>query len=466
VSDERALFAAICANPEEDTPRLMYADWLQEHGDEHTRARAEFIRAQIESYYLPPEDDDREAVERRFNLDQRETELQRDGKGYRRPWAAWGQSPPQGTPEGVTFLSGHPDWFVRGFHGFAMSTAERFVAVGASLFGMHPVHGLFDEPRGAVGKPEAIAKLLTLPWLTRIKRMELNFDGPFTEPVFGCERLANLERLTFRRGELGPVGSPIVGSRGALSRLQSLTVSASVIWPSLMGRLLELLPGDCLTELNLNPTEGDTAGALRWLATSGRFPNLTRLRVTKRHNDPVFAPALQATVQAPFWQRLRTFGLKWGVTDTDAELLAAAPSAPIHDLDLSHSSLTPAGLATLAASPLLRSVTKLSLRWGRFGNAGMVALAKSPNLANLSVLDLENCDLGSKGIKALVGAPWVDGLVTLNLRQNSIKKAGAEALIAARFPHLRSLSMFQCVRTGELQKQLANRFGPVVNLSA
>jgi uncharacterized protein (TIGR02996 family) len=43
-AEERALLAAIIANPEEDTPRLVYADWLQEHGREE---RAELIRAQI-----------------------------------------------------------------------------------------------------------------------------------------------------------------------------------------------------------------------------------------------------------------------------------------------------------------------------------------------------------------------------------------------------------------------------------
>jgi uncharacterized protein (TIGR02996 family) len=41
--EQRALWAAIRANPDDDTPRLVYADWLQEHGDE---ARAEFIRVQ------------------------------------------------------------------------------------------------------------------------------------------------------------------------------------------------------------------------------------------------------------------------------------------------------------------------------------------------------------------------------------------------------------------------------------
>lgn len=45
MSDEDALLAAIAADPDEDTPRLAYADWL----DEHDRPiRAEFIRVQID----------------------------------------------------------------------------------------------------------------------------------------------------------------------------------------------------------------------------------------------------------------------------------------------------------------------------------------------------------------------------------------------------------------------------------
>jgi uncharacterized protein (TIGR02996 family) len=75
-TDEPAMLAVICAEPEEDTPRLMYADWLDEHAEsvpcpvssqldpgwaahlkccDHTgsvpdgrAARAEFIRVQCE----------------------------------------------------------------------------------------------------------------------------------------------------------------------------------------------------------------------------------------------------------------------------------------------------------------------------------------------------------------------------------------------------------------------------------
>jgi uncharacterized protein (TIGR02996 family) len=35
----------IKAHPEEDAPRLILADWLEEHGDDHDVARALLIRA-------------------------------------------------------------------------------------------------------------------------------------------------------------------------------------------------------------------------------------------------------------------------------------------------------------------------------------------------------------------------------------------------------------------------------------
>ncbi|MBP3960384.1 TIGR02996 domain-containing protein [Gemmata sp. G18] len=45
MSDEAALLRAIHTDPDDDTPRLVYADWLDEHGQPE---RAEFIRVQVE----------------------------------------------------------------------------------------------------------------------------------------------------------------------------------------------------------------------------------------------------------------------------------------------------------------------------------------------------------------------------------------------------------------------------------
>lgn len=43
-----ALHAAILANPADDLPRLAYADWLEEYGDDEAQVRARFIRVQLQ----------------------------------------------------------------------------------------------------------------------------------------------------------------------------------------------------------------------------------------------------------------------------------------------------------------------------------------------------------------------------------------------------------------------------------
>lgn len=54
VSDEeRGLLAAILETPDDDAPRLVYADWLQGHGD----PRGELIQLQCQLAAAP--DDDR-----------------------------------------------------------------------------------------------------------------------------------------------------------------------------------------------------------------------------------------------------------------------------------------------------------------------------------------------------------------------------------------------------------------------
>src|SRR5262245_8993000 len=53
MTEQAALLAAIAANPDDDTPRLVYADWLDEHRPDRVpsaaagpSARAEFLRVQ------------------------------------------------------------------------------------------------------------------------------------------------------------------------------------------------------------------------------------------------------------------------------------------------------------------------------------------------------------------------------------------------------------------------------------
>src|SRR4051794_37823654 len=69
MSDEPALLRAVRDDPDDDLPRLAYADWLEEKGE---RPRAAFIRAQLQRARLPWEDDrqaELQATERRLLIE-------------------------------------------------------------------------------------------------------------------------------------------------------------------------------------------------------------------------------------------------------------------------------------------------------------------------------------------------------------------------------------------------------------
>ena len=53
MTDRMALLQSVLANPDDDIPRLVYADWLEEFGSDADVARAHFIRAEIEAEGLP-----------------------------------------------------------------------------------------------------------------------------------------------------------------------------------------------------------------------------------------------------------------------------------------------------------------------------------------------------------------------------------------------------------------------------
>src|SRR5262245_54494625 len=101
MSTADALLRDICENPEDDTPRLVYADWLDEHGDAD---RAELIRVQCEQARLPKDDP------RGKELSQRAEELLRE---HDTDWV--GALP---WPTGVRWCAAYKRWryaFKRGF---------------------------------------------------------------------------------------------------------------------------------------------------------------------------------------------------------------------------------------------------------------------------------------------------------------------------------------------------------------
>lgn len=77
MTDRAALLAAVYANPADDAPRLVFADWLDEHGEPE---RAEFIRVQVEM---------RRECERNTHVSERHERLfLRSREVFYQPWSA------------------------------------------------------------------------------------------------------------------------------------------------------------------------------------------------------------------------------------------------------------------------------------------------------------------------------------------------------------------------------------------
>lgn len=117
MESSQEFLAEIAANPTDLTPRLIYADWLEEQGD----PRGEFIRVQCE--LAEPSED----LDRREQLDQRQEQLKR---AYEREWAA-------DLPARVT------GWTFRcGFIESVEMSAEQFLKDADFVFGTTPLRSL------------------------------------------------------------------------------------------------------------------------------------------------------------------------------------------------------------------------------------------------------------------------------------------------------------------------------------
>jgi uncharacterized protein (TIGR02996 family) len=80
---DSAFIKAIRAHPEDDVPRLVYADWLEEHGNP---IRAEFIRVQCELASTPEHDPRYRILEDREHEILSEYEPQFLGSGWPKDW--------------------------------------------------------------------------------------------------------------------------------------------------------------------------------------------------------------------------------------------------------------------------------------------------------------------------------------------------------------------------------------------
>src|SRR5262245_40022549 len=120
MSEHDRLSKAVLDDPEDDTPRLIYADWLDDNGDP---GRADFIRVQVERARLP------EGDARHGELARREGELFREG------FARWEAK----LPAWARPRAGWLEAYRRGFVTDMICTAKQWMRGAAKLLRVAPV---------------------------------------------------------------------------------------------------------------------------------------------------------------------------------------------------------------------------------------------------------------------------------------------------------------------------------------
>jgi uncharacterized protein (TIGR02996 family) len=335
---------AICEAPEDDTPRLVYADWLEEHGQAE---RAEFIRAQIQMTRLSP------TSRRRAVLRRRAREL----------LAAHGEAWRQDLPKWVRRRCE----FQRGFVTHVVCTALQFLKHGAALMRAAPVRSV--RIRRGEGRITALAESPHLAGLTALDLRSNSVDDAAAEALAASPHIRHLTSLRLGNNHIGIAGMRALAASPYLSNLTRLDLPGNYYYARHAPVLAELAAAPWLARLralDLSATISG-AGALRVFLTSPHLPRPLILALGSNH-----------------------------FLDEGAELLAASPLLEqVVNLDLRSNFIRQRGMQALAASPYLARVRKLALSWNLFGDTGARALLASPHLGQLRRLSVCHCNIES-----------------------------------------------------------------------
>lgn len=227
--------------PEEDAPRLILADWLEEHGGPADLARAEFVRAEIELARLPGEDP------RRPEWGSRSMKLQARHQGE---WLG-------------PLYKLASCWFWRGLLSIEIRPGQLFSRVvtdwmegedAAWLTGlrvngltMHGARRLARRPflagitslgvRGDLGDAGVVA-LAASPHLSSLRCLELGsnyLQDAGVQALASSPHLANLTRLSLSFTAVGSPGAATLANSPHLDRLADLDLTANGSLPETEG---------------------------------------------------------------------------------------------------------------------------------------------------------------------------------------------------------------------------------------
>ena len=488
-----ALEAALVAHPDEDTPRLAYADWLDENGDPD---RAAFIRTQCRLADLPPNDPD--WVDLREQQDELVARL-------RSRFLTNLAGKPDRFYTGLYLLGDHEEPFRRGFPYFigcqtsgSQWTRDEVTRVvdgltrlvrTTTLRGFQPytipidrlidllsapviaeLTGLAIAPEGTPGNWEAenatlYRHLVTNPSLRRVKHLYL-YQGTSPGAVAELTRARTFDsvvRLTiqnivapkdallkltkapwirrlghFRSHLADPdVAVPVVTGLAELPALHTLEL------PDFSARGVPyLVEGEfpaLARILYYGPFDGGSAGLL----AGARFPALVAFEAWggRMNND-----GLADLMRGEWFERLRVLAVpNASIGDRSVKQLAAHPIAKgLRVLKLGDNAFGKGALAALARPSAFSALTTLDLysyRKRKATPADLATFLSALQIPTLRHLNLGGWPLGDEGAQALAANPTLTNLTRLTVHGCGIGDPGARALFAS--PHLQNLVELQ-----------------------
>jgi uncharacterized protein (TIGR02996 family) len=431
MTEQEAFLQAIIEEPDDDTPRLVYADWLDEHGDAD---RAEFIRVQCLQASLPWDDD------RQSELLAREAQLL--ARHYEEWTAVCSDWPDRedGTP-GLGFR--------RGFIERVLNVEpDHFLRWAPALFAACPVRDILVDLL-----PGTFADLAACPYPAGLRTLRLSSFQP-AEALEICRspRLARLEALevwsclhsdgAFRN----LLGIPGQEQPSALGSLRRLGIASNRLSEDALATLIASPLARTVTGLNLGYNFQFTVEGLRHFVSSPWWRRLEELDVSRCiPNIPGAGRLLAEGVGRARLRALQVDSPLAGLEDSESLVgaLAAAPTwGPLRALSLGHCGMDGGRLRMLLDCPHTASLTILGLLDCRLGDAEVELLAGCPRLCGLTALELGYNSISDRGAVALAESPYLKRLRRLHLQHTRITDAGIAALVrSANVEHLRHLSL-------------------------